>query len=314
MKILVVKTHAFGDSLLATPAVGCLVRRGDSVTVLSGPSSLPVWERFPGLDSVIQSPAPCSPRKLLLWSLKNRQLGFDKVIHLGTSAGAVRWLRVLTGRKPESGVYSVSGATPEKPAAADYCRIAGVECSDLKPVFHVYPDERAASALITGGRPYVVLAPGGARNARDYVVQKRWPISRWNEVSQFLQDRGFQVFLAGGETDRVEISGLNGVNLGGKLTWGETAALIAGAVLFAGNDSGPAHLAVAEGTPALVLFGPTDPDSLYEKGSIVSLCGNASCSPCYANSVFPGCKGDGNCMAAIETERVLNILEGMLQR
>jgi heptosyltransferase III len=36
-------------------------------------------------------------------------------------------------------------------------------------------------------------------------------------------------------------------------------ALLARARLFVGNDSGVSHLAAAYGTPALSLFGPTDP-------------------------------------------------------
>ena len=36
-------------------------------------------------------------------------------------------------------------------------------------------------------------------------------------------------------------------------------ALIAGAKLFVGNDSGPAHLAAASACPAVVIYGPTNP-------------------------------------------------------
>jgi heptosyltransferase III len=39
----------------------------------------------------------------------------------------------------------------------------------------------------------------------------------------------------------------------------ETAALLASARAWLGNDSGPSHLAALCGTPSTVLFGPTDP-------------------------------------------------------
>ncbi len=42
-------------------------------------------------------------------------------------------------------------------------------------------------------------------------------------------------------------------------TLDELAGLLAGAGAFVGNDSGPAHLAAALGTPTVALFGPTDP-------------------------------------------------------
>jgi ADP-heptose:LPS heptosyltransferase len=43
----------------------------------------------------------------------------------------------------------------------------------------------------------------------------------------------------------------------GSLT--EVKALMSGAMLFVGNDSGPAHMAAAFGLPVVVLFGPSKP-------------------------------------------------------
>ena len=42
-------------------------------------------------------------------------------------------------------------------------------------------------------------------------------------------------------------------------TVGQLAALLKRAQIVLGVDSGPLHLAVAQGTPTLQLFGPTDP-------------------------------------------------------
>ena len=314
MRTLVVKTHAFGDSLLATPAVTAMIAAGEKVTVLSGPSSFPVWNRLPGIEGVVRSPAPCSTVKLLWWSLFNGQKDFDRVVHFGSSSSAFKWLGFLTGKRVISGGDGKTGFGLVEPAARDYCRIAGVSCSSLKPVSPVSPSEFAAVEQYSSNQPYVVLAPGGARNVRDFVPMKRWPISRWKAISLYLKKKGYRVFLVGGAFDTTEISSVDGVNLAGKLSWGETAALISKATLFAGNDSGPAHLAVAFETPAVVLFGPTDPWSLYEKDSIVPVCGTVPCSPCYANSLFPGCTGNEDCMISIDTERVQEILEEMLQK
>jgi len=312
MKILAVKTHAFGDALLTTPAVRSLIQNGHRVTVVAGPSSLPVWERFPGIEGVVLSPAPCNPLKLFLWSVKNRQKGFHRAIHFGSSVHAKKWIgyisrcEVISGANPETGFSKIT------PAAADYCRIAGVHCSDLRPVFPVLEDERRYVREITGDVPYVVLAPGGGRNPREYVPRKRWPMNRWTPVASMILSRGYRVFVAGGSDDLQDVSTVPGVSLAGKLTWGQTAALTAGAELFCGNDSGPAHLAVAAGVPSVVLFGPTDPSALYPRGSIVPLRSTAECSPCYSNSVFPGCYDGSDCMESITVEKVLETIEGNL--
>lgn len=313
MRILAVKTHAFGDALLTTPAVRGLIEEEHSVTVLAGPSSAPVWERFPGLAGMAVSPAPCGFLKLAAWSASHRLRGFDRVVHFGSSKAAWRWIRFLTDCEVTSGADPEIGFSQISPAAADYCRIAGVDCKSLKPVFPVLSGERLFAGKLTGGKPYVVIAPGGGRNPREFVPEKRWPMERWTAVSAAMRDRGFRVFIIGGADDVPDVSAVPGECLAGKLTWGQTAALVEGARLFCGNDSGPAHIAVAEGTASVVLFGPTDPCELYPEGSIVPVCGKAECAPCYSNSIFPGCSSGARCMDSITVKTVLEKIEETLE-
>jgi heptosyltransferase-1 len=54
-------------------------------------------------------------------------------------------------------------------------------------------------------------------------------------------------------------------------------ALLRNAVCIVGGDTGPLHLAVALGTPAVALFGPTDPARNGPYRSIATS-GNASLS------------------------------------
>lgn len=314
MRILAVKTHAFGDALLTTPAVRGLIQAGHSVTVVAGPSSAAVWERFPGLEGVMVSPAPCGFVRLFRWSVANRKAGFQKAIHFGSSRKAAVWTRFMAGCPVVSGSDPSVGFGLVEPAAADYCRIAGVTAGDLKPVFPVSERESAFADRLIDGSPCAVLAPGGGRNPREFVPEKRWPMERWNSVSSMLMSRGMRVFVVGGPEDAEDISGVPGIHLAGKLTWGQTAALISRAALFCGNDSGPAHLAVSASVPAVVLFGPTKPGALYPRGSIVPVASRAGCSPCYSNSVFPGCSRGRSCMEDISVETVMNTIEGILSR
>jgi ADP-heptose:LPS heptosyltransferase len=49
----------------------------------------------------------------------------------------------------------------------------------------------------------------------------------------------------------------------------ELAAVFARARLVVSNDSGPAHLAAAVGTPVVAFFGPTDPGRTAPSGAPV---------------------------------------------
>jgi ADP-heptose:LPS heptosyltransferase len=51
------------------------------------------------------------------------------------------------------------------------------------------------------------------------------------------------------------------IDVTGQTTLGETAALIRRCTVFLGNDSSPLHIAAAVGTPAVGIYGVTDPRS-----------------------------------------------------
>lgn len=94
------------------------------------------------------------------------------------------------------------------------------------------------------------------RQSRDTIVihpfsgspKKNWPLDHFRELAGLLP-----LPVEWCCAPREELSGANKFD---KLD--ELAAWIAGARLYIGNDSGISHLAAAAGTPAVVLFGPTD--------------------------------------------------------
>lgn len=89
---------------------------------------------------------------------------------------------------------------------------------------------------------------------------KDWPLERVLALGQWLRGRGIPVFLVGSRGGRIALehhraaaAGL--VSLQGRDDSDELAALLAGARLFVGPDSGPAHVAQGVGTPSVLLFG-----------------------------------------------------------
>jgi ADP-heptose:LPS heptosyltransferase len=95
---------------------------------------------------------------------------------------------------------------------------------------------------------------------------KRWPAACFVETGRRLRNEaGGSVVLLGNEDDRAagdRIAAAIGDpvrNLAGATTLGALAAVVVRLAVLVGNDSGPAHLASALGTPSAVLFGPTEP-------------------------------------------------------
>ena len=130
----------------------------------------------------------------------------------------------------------------------------------------VHTAEHLASAMFWMGVPRTEiprarLSAGPTPIAGAYAVvhpfaatpQKTWPAERFLAVAETLRD---PVFLAGPNDDASKFAKYRVIR-NAPLT--EVKNIIAGAQLFVGNDSGPAHIAAAFGVPVVVLFGPSDP-------------------------------------------------------
>jgi ADP-heptose:LPS heptosyltransferase len=177
--------------------------------------------------------------------------------------------------------------------------------------------DRARLLLEQHPQPWIGVHPG----ARD--ENKVWPLPRYFRVARSLADEtGGTVYLLGSGDDAVDLpvgtGGIGGqpcksgaragvVDLAGRTSLPQLAALIATLDLFLGNDSGPAHLAYALGTPSLTLFGGTDPERWgpqnwpnIEPGRHRVLARPASCRPCE-----PGdCERGTACLEDIDADVV----------
>lgn len=101
-----------------------------------------------------------------------------------------------------------------------------------------------------------------------------------------------------GSGDRVK-------GMAGSLTIRQTAALIGKANLFIGGDSGLAHLAVALGTPTVVLFGPSDHKKWGASGpGNMVVRTELPCSPCFIFGYHKFCHSIA-CMSCITVEHVM---------
>lgn len=99
--------------------------------------------------------------------------------------------------------------------------------------------------------PYAVLHP--VASAPD----KTWPAENFLEIAAYLNSQaGLEPVFAGSAEEDLSAFAKYRTLKGSPLE--ELKRLLAGAALFVGNDSGPAHMAAAFGLPVVVLFGASD--------------------------------------------------------
>jgi ADP-heptose:LPS heptosyltransferase len=109
--------------------------------------------------------------------------------------------------------------------------------------------------------PYIVVHPGATATSRMY------PPALVREVVDELVDDGWVVAVTGGREDVALARDVSGslsdsrrvLNLAGRLSVPELAAVLQAAAAVVVGNTGPAHLAAAVGTPVVSLFSPVVP-------------------------------------------------------
>jgi heptosyltransferase-2 len=154
------------------------------------------------------------------------------------------------------------------------------------------------------GKPLAILCPGSV-NSR----AKRWPAERYAELADRLSESGMNVGLIGSSaeldvsTDVSNRTRHRPIMLTGKTTVAEAVAIISIADVLITNDTGPAHIGAAVGTPTLVIFGPTNPLTTYPLSPAAAIIRHPpDCAPC----MLRDCPIDHRCMTAIAPQEVLD--------
>jgi heptosyltransferase-1 len=136
---------------------------------------------------------------------------------------------------------------------------------------------------------YIVLSPGGGWRS------KCWPPERFGQLCKLIRDSlalRCVVNFGPGEDDLAlavrECSGdAEPVPYNGPL--GPLMALLRNAACIVGGDTGPLHLAIALGAPAVAIFGPTDParNGPYRTDDIVLRASNVVTTHSRADQTHP---------------------------
>ncbi|MEP6991805.1 MAG: lipopolysaccharide heptosyltransferase II [bacterium] len=329
---LLIQTSFIGDTILTTPLLAQLARRG-AVDVVVTPASAALLANHPAVRNLIVYDKRGADRGLagffaLASRLRAEQYevaylaqgsvrsaalaliaGIPSRIGFDTSAG--RWLytkRVTYRADLHHAARLLRLARPNgRPASAE----------ESRPTLYPGAAERAAvDALlaehgVANGDRLVVLAPGSVWGT------KRWPY--YPELATRLAP-DFRAVIVGSAEDATLAQAIiaeapTAIDATGQLSLLASAELIGRAAVVVTNDSAPLHLSSAMGVPTLAIFGPTVP--AFGFGPLAPKSGVAghdalACRPCdrHGPKVCP--LGHFRCMrdldAAAMADRVRSLL------
>lgn len=128
--------------------------------------------------------------------------------------------------------------------------LAGVDIQPEPPRIS-WRDDLPPTDLLPPGDAYAVLNPGSNEYGR------RWPLAKYLTLAARLRGHGLRVVWVGGVGENpgavAEMDGV--INLMGRTSVPQLLDIINHAALVVSNDTGPAHLSIALGTPTVVIVG-----------------------------------------------------------
>jgi len=356
-RILVVKLSDIGDVLTATPALRALRESFPAARLeaLVPPNSAPVLAESPLVDDVIvfdkfqydrpiDALWPSSLAALVRLARHLRRQRYDCLVilhHLTTRWGALKYaaLALISGAKVRVGLDNGRGwflthrahddgfgARHEVEYWLDMVGTIGAVTEDTSLQMTIGTEDEAFASdqipMTKSQTPRLVVAihPGSG----GYSLARRWSAEGFARVANALvEEYKAEIMLVGTPADGVSQVALlmhsEAVNLEGKTTLGQLAAILKRCDLFIGADSGVMHLAAAVGTPLVAIFGPSNHRAWGpwpREGRHIILRADLPCSPCsyvgYSVGQREGCQAM-TCMKAITAEAVLAAAESILQ-
>jgi heptosyltransferase III len=316
MRILFISASRLGDAILSTGLLHHLVERFPEArfTVACGPVAASLFEAVPRLDRLIKmkkGPWLAHWRALLGATIAKRWFmvvdvrGSATAYVLATSRRRVYRRQDRNAHRVEDMRHVLGLAVPAAP------RIW------LAPAHLAFADEVLGTAGDAG--PILALGPTANWGA------KIWPADRFADLARALTDpggalAGARVVVVGGPGEREMAAPLlrsipreNLVDLM-EVPVLDTAAVLARASLYVGNDSGLMHLAAASGAPTLGLFGPTRDENYAPWG--------ARCAVVRTELDFEALRADPNyrprpdadLMKGLDVEAVINAATDLLAK
>jgi ADP-heptose:LPS heptosyltransferase len=185
------------------------------------------------------------------------------------------------------------------------CEMAGIRGEiDLRPYVALSEAERRAGQIAS--RPQIVMQTS-VLAARHPMRNKIWPPQRFQAIAEALHD-DFDIVQLGAPSDPL----LDGViDLRGKTSVRQAAAILAASRLFVGLVSGLMHLARAVDCRSVIVYGGREHPSQSGYSANENLYWSGRCAPCWQRN---DCDYDRVCMSDILPEHAIAAARRQLDR
>jgi ADP-heptose:LPS heptosyltransferase len=192
------------------------------------------------------------------------------------------------------------------------------------PAEYQWVTDRLAQEGIGAGTSIIVIHPGTG------AAVKLWRTRGWATCADTLTESlttsaPVRIILTGSKNEQPMLEEIaRGMQSPAVLvtdaTVGQLAALLGRALLVLSVDSGPLHLAVAQGTPTVQLFGPTDPRifgpwGIHERHIVLASrqrCPTCPAIPCGRLDFSPQELADHPCVRLITEQQVLEAVDKLV--
>ncbi len=336
-RILLMRMDQIGDVVFTIPAVRAIKRKypDASIDYLVGPWSEELVELLPEIGKIISFPDNWFSPSFSLKKCAANFFGALRELKRGKYDLAIDFrgdfrnifLLFLAGI-PERLSYGVTGGG----------FLLSQECSHDKRIHQVDLNLKLVQKLCCdiedksfgiqlsdsrkeAGRDLLVNIPKMERKVVVHMgagyPSKQWGSERYRRLIDMISEKKLAwVVLVGLESERSLVgnwSSVNGrvLNLIGKTTFSELAAVIDQCDLFIGNDSGPSHIAAALGKKEVVIFSGTNDADIWKPWNpkAVLIRKDVPCSPCEEKVCF---QPRHYCMEDIAVEEVFRKVQGLL--
>ncbi|MFC1624270.1 glycosyltransferase [Candidatus Omnitrophota bacterium] len=328
-RILVIKIGAIGDVTLSVPSLRAIRNNFPNafISVLVGTEARGILKKCPYIDEVIlydREGEDKGIKGLLSIGAIIRTKAFDMSIDLQNNRAShiIGWLGAVPRRFGYNNrkfgflinnrlKYLKMGAGPIEEQFRILKR-AGIDTITSSKRLEVWPgkddflyiDNILKNEWVRENQVLVGINIGSSWET------KRWPLEYFAKLSDMLATNDVRTVVTASKKE-VDLAGSftkmtqgKVINLAGKTTIAQLAALIKRCKVYITGDSAPMHIASGMGTDFIALFGPTDPRMHFEpteKGVVVKK--ETKCAPCYK----PDCKNI-ICMEKISVDEVFRMI------